>query len=547
MTIGKKLLAGYGVTLVFLAIIGGVAYRSTLRLVETGHWVELTHHVREEIEQLLSCMRDAETGQRGFIITGKEEYLAPYHKALSGIEERIGLLAALTKDDSNQGRRIEELKPLIAEKLNELKLTVDLRRSKGFDAALQVVNDDRGNGYMNEIRRIVAAMRDDETKLLAIRDADSRQTARITTEVIAVGMPTVCLVTMVGGILIARSLTRPVRELVSATARVGSGKLDEPINCRAGGEIGELATAFNKMVVELRSSVVSAETERSARARVEELLHTIREATTRLSAAAAEITASTSQQAAGAQEQAAALSQTVTTIDEITQTATQAAGRAQGVGEAVRKTVEVGRTGRDAAQGAVNVLESLKGRVESTAEDILALAEQAQAIGEIIATVDDIAEQTNLLALNAAIEASRAGEHGRGFAVVAAEVKSLADQSRKATVQVRQILGEIQRATNAAVLSTEEVTRGVDTALGAGGQAGASIAALAETLNTAEQAANQIVASSGQQATGMAQINQAMRSLDQVARQNLIATRQVEQAARNIDDLGTKLASMLAA
>ena len=71
----------------------------------------------------------------------------------------------------------------------------------------------------------------------------------------------------------------------------------------------------------------------------------------------------------------------------------------------------------------------------------MALAEQAQAIGEIIATVNDIADQTNILALNAAIEASRAGGQGRGFAVVAGEVKALADQSKRATQQVRQILG----------------------------------------------------------------------------------------------------------
>src|SRR5207237_31828 len=131
---------------------------------------------------------------------------------------------------------------------------------------------------------------------------------------------------------------------------------------------------------------------------------------------------------------------------------------------------------------------------------ILALAEQAQAIGEIIATVNDVAEQTNLLALNAAIEASRAGEHGKGFSVVAGEVKGLAEQSKRATAQVRQILGEIQKATNAAVLSTEEVTKGVAAAGRVAGQAGEAIRELAEALGEAAQAATQIVASAGQQA-----------------------------------------------
>src|SRR5436309_9556961 len=115
-------------------------------------------------------------------------------------------------------------------------------------------------------------------------------------------------------------------------------------------------------------------------------------------------------------------------------------------------------------------MEWVKEKVEATAENILTLAEQAQAIGNIIAAVNDIAEQTNLLALNAAIEASRAGEHGKGFTVVAGEVKALADQSKKATGQVRQILGEIQKATNTAVLSTEAVTKGVAAAMKGGSQ-----------------------------------------------------------------------------
>ena len=238
--------------------------------------------------------------------------------------------------------------------------------------------------------------------------------------------------------------------------------------------------------------------------------------------------------------------QTVTTVDEVTQTADQAAQRARGVGDAVQRTLEIGQAGRKAVEDSIAALDRLKEQVESTAENILTLAEQAQAIGEIIATVNDIAEQTNLLALNAAIEASRAGEHGRGFAVVAGEVKALADQSKKATAQVRQILGEIQKATNTAVLSTEEVTKGVAAAIKVGGQAGETIKTLADTLAEAAQAATQIVASAGQQATGMAQINQAMKNLDQVSSsQNLAATRQAAQAAENLNRLGADLARFI--
>jgi PAS domain S-box-containing protein len=277
------------------------------------------------------------------------------------------------------------------------------------------------------------------------------------------------------------------------------------------------------------------------RKRVNEAL---REAVAQLSSAGAEILASTAQQAAGAQEQAAAVAQTAATVDEVAQTAEQAVERARGVGLAVQRTQEGGKAGRQTVEDSIAALGTVREQVESTARNILALAEQAQQIGDIIATVNDIAEQTNLLALNAAIEASRAGEHGRAFGVVAGEVKALADQSKKATGQVRQILGVIQKATNTAVLSTEEVTKGVEAAAKVADHAGQTIKALTEALAETAQASAQIVASANQQAIGMQQIHQAMRNIDEVARQNLAAMRQAEQAAQNLTALGERLTEL---
>jgi PAS domain S-box-containing protein len=265
----------------------------------------------------------------------------------------------------------------------------------------------------------------------------------------------------------------------------------------------------------------------------------------KLSSASAQILASMTQQVTGAQEQAAAVAQTVSTVDQVTQTSEQTAQRAKGVGEAVARTLEIGQGGRKTVEDSIAALGSVKEQVEATAENILALAEQAQAIGEIIATVNDIAEQTNLLALNAAIEASRAGEHGRGFAVVAGEVKALADQSKRATAQVRQILGEIQKATNTAVLSTEEVTKGVAAATKVADQAGQTIKTLADTLAETSRAAAQIVASAGQQVMGVAQIYQAMKNIDQVTKQSLAAVRHAEQAAQNLNTFGTELTALV--
>ena len=121
-------------------------------------------------------------------------------------------------------------------------------------------------------------------------------------------------------------------------------------------------------------------------------------------------------------------------------------------------------------------------RVESIAENIVALSEQTQQIGEIITTVNDIAAQSNILALNASVEAARAGEYGKGFAVVAVEVRNLAEQSRQATAQVKAILSDIQKATNATVMATEEGTKQVEDGAQLAMKAGEAIEQLAEVI-----------------------------------------------------------------
>jgi methyl-accepting chemotaxis protein len=215
------------------------------------------------------------------------------------------------------------------------------------------------------------------------------------------------------------------------------------------------------------------------------------------------------------------------------------------VSDSARHSEEVGKSGRRAVDEAVGAMTSVREQVESIAARILALAEQAQAIGDIITTVNDISEQTHMLALNASIEASRAGEHGRGFAVVAAEVKALADQSKKATAQVRQILGHIQKATHSAVMTTEEGTKGVASATRVVTQAGTTIQTLGELLSQASLTAAQISASASQQATGIGQIRQAMRDVSQATQQAMASSRQTERAVADINAMGLKLKGLL--
>lgn len=277
------------------------------------------------------------------------------------------------------------------------------------------------------------------------------------------------------------------------------------------------------------------------------LKDTISQIVTKLASAANQLEIIGAEQLAGIQIQATSISQTASATDEVSQTISQTADRSREVAELTSETVKISKSGCDAVQEAIGSMEKVQTEVESIASNILALAEQAKDIGEIITTVSEIAEQTNLLALNAAIEAARAGEHGRGFSVVASEIKALADQSKRSTSQVRKILGDIQKATNRAVMSTEEGTRSAKAATRVVSQAGDTIDVLAHAVDKASQVSIQIAAAAGQQVIGINQIQQAMTSIDEVTRSNVDANKQTEQSTRELSNLAAELKALIKA
>ena len=387
---------------------------------------------------------------------------------------------------------------------------------------------------------------------------------------------------------LTRQITLPVKQLTKIAERVAVGELDLTAHGNSNDETGVLANTFNQMVSQLK---IMLKTEQDQRAVLEKtvqryvefmneigrgnlaarltvntngqkqddpliklglsinslsnnlqlMIRQIRDASTNLSAAAAEILAATSQQASGSSEQSAAIAQTSTTVDEVKAIGEQAVQRAQEVVTSANRTVEVSRAGQQSVAETIGSMQQIKTRVEGIAENILALSEQTQQIGEIIASVSDIAAQSNMLALNASVEAARAGENGKSFAVVAAEVRSLAEQSRQATMQIKAILQDIQKATNASVMATEEGTKVVEQGVRTADHTRISIEQLAKAIEEAAQGATQVMSGGRQQTSGVSQIALAMQNINQAMVQSLSSTRQAEKAAQDLNQLAHNL------
>lgn len=275
------------------------------------------------------------------------------------------------------------------------------------------------------------------------------------------------------------------------------------------------------------------------------VLEEVKETINILAASSTEILAATTQVATGTAETATAISETSTTVEEVQQASKQSSQKAKNVADSAQRVVQVFQNGQKAVDETISGMNKIREQMDSIAQTVIRLSEQSQSIGGIIASVTDIADQSNLLAVNAAIEAAKAGEQGRGFAVVAQEIKNLAGQSKQATLQVRNILNDIQKVTGAAVMATEQGSKAVESGLKQSMQAGEAIRVLAESSNEAVQAATQIVASSQQQVVGMDQIGVAMQNINQAGTETAVSMVQAEKSAKSLYELGQKLKVMI--
>jgi len=535
MKIGTKLAFGFGSVLTIFLLVIVMSYKNFTQFKESDAWNIHTYQVILNAENILMSLINIETGQRGFVISGKDIFLEPVNMGKVDFDNHYAKIKALTSDNPKQQERLVKLQEVKNRLINEtIETLIEARRNvannqKTMDKVLAEFSEAKGKALMDELRRILDDIKGDEERLLVIR-TNSMENLKSQTDIsMTIGGVIGVFVSIFLALFIIRSVTRPILEIINVANRLAEGDLTMRIDvANRTDEIGVLQQAFRIMIGKLR-----------------ELNRDLREGVEVIASSSTEILATVSQVATGAAETATAVSETSTTAEEVKQTAHLSHQKAKNVQDSAQKTAVVSATGHQAVAKTIEGMHHIREQMESIAESVVRLSEQGQAISEIIATVNDLAEQSNLLAVNAALEASRAGEYGKEFAVVAQEVKSLAEQSRQATAQVRVILMEVQKATSAAVMATEQGTKVVAAGVKQATEAGDSIQALAGSINEAAQAATQIAASNQQQLVGMDQIALAIANIRQATGQNLAGTQQLKASAQSLQSFGERLKGLV--
>ncbi|MEO5362653.1 MAG: methyl-accepting chemotaxis protein [Magnetococcus sp. DMHC-8] len=503
---------------IFLFQLKDVEKKATLVRDESVPFALLVEEMTAYVNAVQQFLTDASlTGNRDSV----QEATGYARKMREGTDKFRNLFVA--ENSQSEIRQIDEIRNAFDELMKTGLKMVDDYQGQGKAAGDVVMakfdkDSDMVRNALEPFRKAQVAEARDNLALIV-------KTTELLSQVIWVtGLLAIVIGTLIA-VAITRSITRPLSGQIAFAKRLTAFDLREKLNTdQRRDELGQLSEALNTMLDILREQVVQ-----------------MTAGSLSLSTASSELAATASQLAASAAETSTTVMEVSATVEEVRHTAHVANDKAKEMVHESRSLRDVARTGGNASTQAIAGITRIKEEMDYIADSIIKLSEQTKNIGEIVGSVNDITDQSNLLSVNAAIEAAKAGEAGRGFAVVAQEVKSLAEQAREATGQIKVILNDIQKATSTAVMATERGNKSVDKGVELGNEAGEAILMFEASVERSEIAAEQITASSQQQLGGMDQVVIAMDNIKLATTQNSGAARQLEDSIKALNDLSRDL------
>jgi len=535
LNISQKLYAGFGVVLLIILVLVLSTWRGFDQVESSVRLNIHTYEVVNESSELLGSLLNIETGARGFVITGRDQFLGPFEAGEREFQSKLAQLRQLTRDNPVQQRRLGELQALHDQWLSEdINGYMALRRQvsagrQPFDAVIERISAGGAKVKMDAMRRILSEIQSEERALLEQRTASMNAAKSESLMILLVGGLIATVLAISVAFLLSHSIAGRLRQVVEVARNVAQGRLDSNIERAGRDEIGVLLDAFATMQERLR-----------------EMIGQIRAGAVQLVEAAQNISSASTQLSVSTQEQSQAASSMAATVEELTVSINHVADNAN---EAHGLSSD---SGRQSAEGGAVIQETLASMqriadtVQGAAAQIAELGQHSDQISSIVSVIKDIADQTNLLALNAAIEAARAGEQGRGFAVVADEVRLLAQRTANSTQEITEMIKKIQLGTRSAVSNMEIGVQQVSSGVEQASQAGDAIVTIRQASASVVGVVDQISLALREQTVASQDVARNVERIAQMSMENSEAVADTSRTAQGLQQLALSLEKQVA-
>jgi len=523
--ITHRLILAFSIPLLFLLVLAAILYSSSqhvFKLQEDSKQISQnirdTNELTYDIARIIASIRGyalypRDKYYRGTYDTAREAMLQNKQDLAKVVDPQAqAVINEMIQIGDDYDRVSAGIYPLVdANKLAEAKQEILIPRLAKLESArirtLKILED-----------RLAENLREGE------------QAKNFETLVIILGTLVTLLASVATGLWVALPIQRQLPRVLQAAEQIADGDLQQTIEpTQDGSEIGQLLTTFHYMSKNLNSLILQMQ-----KSGVQ-----IGTSTTQIAAAGKELEATVTEQLASTNEVSATSQQIAATSRELVKVMEQVELMAQ-------STAAAAGASQDDLNRMETVMRQLSAATTSIATKLGVMNEKANNINSVVTTINKVADQTNLLSLNAAIEAEKAGEYGAGFAVVAREIRRLADQTAVATLEIAQMIKEMQSAVSTGVMEMDKFDKSVVDSVANVSNISNQVANVIQQVQGLTPRFEQVSQSIEEQSMGAQQISEAMGHLSQASQQTVDSLRETNSALGQLDGAANGLRSEIA-